>query len=741
MNKAEHPNIFQKLYTKIRHLSLFSRRRQRSIVARVLGIMMLWGMVVYLFAIAGIWWGSSRVLEDNFRKQAAEWLQKLDEMGTPLFASQDASQFASVRDQVLRFPELAYLRFYDADNKTIAEYMSDGLDGEKIPGLSSTEFKHLRKLAGSKDPILMQPQNHELSLLVAAAPVVVRKLTSDSLMTLDLSENRHESFNVIGYVELGLDFSSYRDQLLTNIAWGSLFILGLFIIAAIIGRILIKKSLSPLVDLKIPLARLAGGDTSVRVDGNQEADEEIRVIAEALNTTISALQSRDDKLQLLANYDSLTGLINKHSFHHQLQLEVARVREADDCSALFFIDLDRFKHVNDTLGHVAGDRLLAQVADILRNRMREDDVIARFGGDEFTVIARSVNEKDAESIARSIVSSLQDFVFVEGGRSFNIFCSVGVVMIEPEEISIDTLFSNADMACYQAKSQGRNCYYVFDPEEQEALREKADISWSKQISDAIANDHLQLCFQPIMSLAEGGTHLFEVLVRLKKDNGEIVSPNVFLPAAERLGLANEIDYWVIEHAFERLAKLLGQGQKVCFTINLSARVFESAELANNIRKYARRYKINPSFVIFEITEQTAVRHLDRAIRRIQELSGMGYSFALDDFGVGFSSFNYLKRLPVDFLKIDGTFVENLVSDPVDQAMIRSIIQIARTLNKKTIAEYVQDAETLDMLKRYGIDYVQGYYLGEPDQEFDSQKYEAAIKKSRSNVIAMKKNQT
>ena len=729
-------NIFYVLYTRLRRLSLFSRRRSRSLVNRILWILMVWGILVYALAIAGIWWGSSKVIEDNFSSQAIDWVKKLDELGTPLYATEDKSLFHSIEDHVSRFPELSYLRYYQADtNELFAEYRSIKLEERKIPRLTPTQFESLRLNVEAESPLFIHTAESDLSLIQAAAPIVIRSIQSDGLMDFNLEQDQEqvESYKIIGFLELGLDFGIYRQKLIKNISLGSLFIAALFVVSSILGRMVIKSSLSQLTNLRKPLAKLASGDTDVYV--HSEGDEEIVAIANALNTTISALKSRDEKLRRLANYDALTGLLNKHNFNIQLKYELERVVAENDSSALLFIDLDQFKYVNDNLGHAAGDRLLSQVADLFKHRIRQDDVLSRFGGDEFTIIARSVSEKDAESIANSIIKQMQNFIFVENDQAFNIYCSIGVVMIKGEQFSAEEVFSQADMACFQAKSEGRNRYHMFDAREQEEIRKSADIGWSKRINDAIKNDYFVLYYQPIVSLREDTREHYEVLLRLNVDD-EVLAPTAFLPASERLGVAIDIDYWVVRNAIRKISEFKADGRKVVLSINLSGRIFESPDLVDQVQRYIKQYDVEPELIIFEITEQTAVRQIERASQRINELVEIGCKFALDDFGVGFSSFNYLKHLPVNILKIDGDFIADMTKDPVDQAMVQSMIQIAGTLGKETVAEYVQDAATMEMLKQFGADYVQGFYLGEPTTATTTQYYAEAIEKITTNVIKL-----
>lgn len=723
------------LIDRIRRTALFSRRKSSSLVNRIIWLLLVWSVIVYLLGVAGLWWSSNKVIEDNFSQQAKDWVAKLDELGTPLYATNEGFLFQSIEDHVRRFPEIAYLRYYDSSNNTIiASYQSSMMGGKKVPELTPSIIEKLRLNIDSDQPVLIETAKQALSLVQVAAPIVTRSIRIENMMDLDLNNTHAETYKIIGYLELGLDFSRYQKKLIENIFIGSFAVAILLLVAAIVGRIIVKRSLRSLTNMRKPLEQLANGEIDVHVKA--EGDEEIVAIATALNTTIKALKSRNEELRQLANYDALTGLLNKHNFNIQLKQEMQRIADEADTSALLFIDLDQFKHVNDSLGHAAGDRLLKQVADLLKSRIRDADVISRFGGDEFTIIARSIEQQDARMIAQSILKAMQKFIFIEDGQAFNIYCSIGVVFIEGRRFSAEEVFSQADMSCFHAKSEGRNRYHMFDLSEQEALRKNADISWSERITDAIENDYFTLFYQPVIGLAENATEYYEVLLRMVMEDGEVIHPNAFLPAALRLGMAADIDYWVVRNCLRKLAQCTADGRQVDLSINLSAHIFQATDLIEKIKRYISQYNVEPGQLIFEITEQAAVSHIDKAIIMIEGLKALGCRVALDEFGVGFSSFNHLKRLPVDILKIDGGFISDMVGDPVDQSMVQAIIKIAKTLNKITVAEYVQDAATLEILKRFGVDYVQGYYLSKPVKDISLEYFDNAMGHIDSNILPL-----
>jgi diguanylate cyclase (GGDEF)-like protein len=522
------------------------------------------------------------------------------------------------------------------------------------------------------------------------------------------------SNNVIeeAYIDLGLDFSLYQQRLTDNIMLGSALISLTFLFAVIIGRILTQKALRPLSDLREPLDRLAKGDTDVWVDKCD--DEELAAISNAINVTILAIKGRDEKLRRLADYDALTGLMNKRKFNSVLEREKKRVAKEKDSSALLFIDLDQFKYVNDTLGHAAGDRLLVQVADLLTARMRDGDIVSRLGGDEFTVLARSVDEQGAINIAQSIVKEMQNFIFMEEGKKFNIYCSVGIALIENDKFTAEEVFSHVDMACYSAKSEGRNRYHLY--QEGEVDDNKMDMGWSHRIKQAILNDSFMLHFQPVVTVADSDHARYEVLLRMMDKELGLVMPGVFIPAAERLGLATEIDYWVIRSSMKMLQEQNKKNNHIQLFVNLSGQLFSDPEFVNRIINTLDDFDIDASQIIFELTERAAVGNINIACQKMEKLKEAGFKFAIDDFGSGFSSFVYLKNMPVDIVKIEGEFVERLTSDEVDRAMVKSMIDIAKACGKEVVAEFVCDGETLEILQDYGVDYVQGYFIAEPKPE-------------------------
>jgi diguanylate cyclase (GGDEF)-like protein/PAS domain S-box-containing protein len=420
------------------------------------------------------------------------------------------------------------------------------------------------------------------------------------------------------------------------------------------------------------------------------------------------------QLSYHAEHDPLTGMFNRRYFQEELERTVARVaRNSSDC-ALFYIDLDQFKYINDTLGHAAGDRLLVDVATLLSSHVREGDLLARFGGDEFTLLLYNIDKQDVLRAADNFRTLCDNYRFNADEKSFTISCSIGIVMIDTTVATAEELLSHADMACNLAKQQGRNRAKLYDPADLGKADMAADMNWASQVRDMLEHDKFQLVYQPIVATVDGTVNDYEVLVRMICNDGQIILPGGFMPAAERFGLIHSVDRWIVSRAIRQLANLHACGHRTSFSINLSGKAFEDAALLSLIQDLLDSTGLDPAWVTFEITETAAIANLTAAEEFITALKDIGCQFALDDFGSGFSSFAYLKHLPVDKLKIDGAFVKGMAHSSVDQAMVESMNQVAHALGKRTVAECVENNETLVLLREMGVDLAQGNYLGRPE---------------------------
>lgn len=435
---------------------------------------------------------------------------------------------------------------------------------------------------------------------------------------------------------------------------------------------------------------------------------------------ITSKKAYENELTYQAQHDSLTGIYNRKYFQQELERVVSRVaRSAADC-AVFYMDLDQFKYVNDTVGHGAGDKLLLETTELLRSHIREGDLLARFGGDEFTVLLYNLDREEACTVAEGIRKLFENYQFLDSGKSFNVTLTLGIACITNQTKSADEVLSQADIACNIAKSNGRNRVHIAEPGNNEKDGLANDMGWATRVRDAFENDNFSLLYQPIISVASGSINDYEVLLRMHRENGDVILPGGFMPAAERFGLVHNVDRWVVTNALTHLDSLTTQfNSDLRFAINLSGRAFEDKQLLPLIQGLIDDSQLSPSQLTFEITETAAIANLKDASKFISKLKDLGCEFALDDFGSGFCSFSYLKKLPVDKLKIDGSFVKNMAETQVDQAMVQSMNQIAQALGKKTIAEFVENNETLQLLKSYGVDFAQGNYLGIPTAQINS----------------------
>lgn len=434
----------------------------------------------------------------------------------------------------------------------------------------------------------------------------------------------------------------------------------------------------------------------------------------AIMADISERKAMMDRLRFLAEHDALTGLHNRQFFSEELERVVQRaLRQTCAPFALLYVDLDNFKFVNDSLGHLAGDQVLVEIAGMLEKRSRKTDLLARLGGDEFAVLLYGVNPIQAQQVAENYRLALADYVFRHQGRVVDVGCSIGVAVFDSRIRTREELMVRADIACHMAKRAGRNAVHVYAAEDRANLDVAlADMGWTRRIKQALEHNGFLVAIQPIVSIRRKQVSGYELLLRMRGENGEIIAPSSFITAAERFGLISSIDRWVVRRA---LALLAGQhiepGMRL--SINLSAVSIGDNELLELIGREIRQRGIEAHRLTFELTETAAMNDLAAAIDFLARLQALGCATALDDFGVGYSSFAYLKDLPVDYVKIDGSFVRDIVSDGVQLAMVKSMNEIARAMGKQTVAEFVENEDVLRMLGEIGVDYAQGYFTGRP----------------------------
>ena len=424
------------------------------------------------------------------------------------------------------------------------------------------------------------------------------------------------------------------------------------------------------------------------------------------------------KLAHQATHEPLTGLLNRRAFEQSVQRLLESKCAAQEEHAVCYLDLDQFKIINDTCGHIAGDELLRQLSDLLSHQIRKGDTLARLGGDEFGVLMEYCTTAQAQRVADALRESIQDFRFVWDNKRFSLGVSIGLVPVNEGSGSVAAVLSAADGACYAAKDAGRNRIHVYREDDATLARRRGDMLWLARINHALEENRFFLYFQPIAPVtdaADKGAH-YELLIRMEDEDGQIVLPGLFLPTVERYDLATKLDRWVISTAFEWLSRQPERLNDLFLcAINLSGCSLANNEFLNFVSSQFDKHHIPPNKICFEITETAAIANLSNATRFIKALKQLGCQFALDDFGSGLSSFAYLKNLPVDFLKIDGVFVKGIADDPIDLAMVKSINEIGHAMGKQTIAEFVENKVILDKLKRrdIGVDYAQGYAIGRP----------------------------
>ena len=415
-----------------------------------------------------------------------------------------------------------------------------------------------------------------------------------------------------------------------------------------------------------------------------------------------------------AKHDSLTGLVNRNEFDRQLKRVLKKAKDTEVNSILCYLDLDHFKVVNDAAGHSAGDQLLVRLAHMLEDKVRSSDIVARLGGDEFGIILEGCPLNNAMSVCEDIQRSINQYIFEWDKQSYKVGVSIGIAMITDKSTNEALIMSQADMACYRAKELGRNQMHVAHTDDTAIMERSSEFAYVSAITDALNNDRIFLMKQPIVSVANHNKEIshYEILSRIIDTKSNIITPNEFIKVAERYGMIAGLDRFVIKKAFQYHLQEYSD-RNVLMSINLSGNTISDPNILDFINRELEKTKIDPSCVCFEITETAAISSITKAINVITKLKDTGVKFALDDFGSGLSSFGYLKDLPVDFLKIDGAFVKNMVKSEKDRAIVRSINEVAKVMGMQTIAEFVENNEILEILKEIGVDYAQGYGIAEP----------------------------
>lgn len=554
--------------------------------------------------------------------------------------------------------------------------------------------------------------------------VVMQESTLDiTMVRVFTTEPKHV---LIGYIFVAIDKASliedHRQAFIKNVGF---ITLGLMLCSILVYWV--SRSISqPIREMTAALKKFMVGNEGVRkvkhtlpeIQTLQTTLNEIsREMQHAEADMRDRIQDAQAQLRYQARHDALTGLVNRQELERRLQQALEDIKQHRASHIFCYMDLDQFRVINDTCGHLAGDEMLRQISMILSQRIRAEDTFARLGGDEFGLLLSYCEVEKAIEITAQLRQMVETFRFMHEGRLFQTGISIGIVEITADLKDVGQITRHADAACYVAKDNGRNQIHLFHPEDDVLLKRHVEMEWVSRINEAIDHNDFVLYCQGIYPLQQRDLPPFyEVLIRKRDEQGGIIPPAEFLPSAERYQLMTKIDRWVIQHAFMALQPLFRmqlQAKPFIVSINLSGMSLGDPTLLAYIKDCFSTYDIPANHVCFEVTETSAIINIDNTIKLIQELKRMGTRFMLDDFGSGMSSFSYLKHLPVDFLKMDGSYVRDITHNKVDLAMAKAIQSVAESMEIQTIAEYVEDLAALECLKEMGVGYAQGFYLNKP----------------------------
>lgn len=517
--------------------------------------------------------------------------------------------------------------------------------------------------------------------------VLDNNLTDMTAHDLRLIMDQFDEWRLIPIIALTKESQWDHSQVLTDLGHG---------VTSLLYRPLTAESFPPAVTTAL----------AVKKERDEASQRQL-----LLEDELASLKVMEARLQFSVTHDDLTGLANRRHLEQALELSITQTLNFNNTSALFYIDLDSFKVLNNAEGHEAGDALLVQVAHSLRRYFATDDTLVRIGSDEYAVLVDNIDEESAKDHAEGLRALFDGYSFEFNDHFYHLSVSIGVKLIEGmDNLSAGEILSHANQACFTAKNRGRNRVHLFCTEDREMHSLRHSVEWAPRIRAALKQESFLLEFQPIHSVASDNVTHYECLIRMRGEDNTLYYPNDFIPVAEAMGLIQQIDLWVVNQAFDLMNKM---SSEISITINLSGNIFLDQNLYPLVEKKLSQTGIEPHRIVFEITETSAISNFDQTKEMVERLRSLGCRFALDDFGAGFNSYSYLKHFPVDILKIDGGFITNLVNDSVDQLLVKSMIDIAHSLGKKVVAEYVEEQNTLDLLKSYGVDYIQGYLVGKP----------------------------
>jgi len=563
--------------------------------------------------------------------------------------------------------------------------------------------------------------------LVYFAPVTRTRVVVDDFAEMGgEAPLAQEQEQILGWVGLEVSRDSTRNSQREAVEHSLLIVLGGLAAGLLLAWRIGREITRPVLALTRAVGRIGEGHLEARVEADAGAElgllqRGVNRMAEHLQDMHSRMQERIDlataKLVYQASHDALTGLINRREFEQRLERALAGATVQGREHVLCFLDLDQFKVINDTCGHAAGDELLRQLAMLFRNGLRERDTLARLGGDEFALLLENCSLPDALVVAESVRSEVQRFRFKWQDRIFSVGISIGMVAINRSSAVVDEVLSAADAACYVAKDRGRNQIHVYEARDLELARHRSEMQWIARIHSALEESRLELFWQgitPADGRDDGVCHV-ELLLRMRGDDGELIPPMAFIPAAERYSAMTAIDAWVVDEAIRLAVRHLAakKRRRLLLGVNLSGTSIKDPEFRQRLlAKLAAKPEVGEC-LCFEITETAAIGNLSAANQFIAGMRGFGCRLALDDFGSGLSSFGYLKNLTVDFLKIDGVFVRDLINNPVDRSMVEAINRIGHIMHLRTVAEFAENDATLAMLREIGVDFVQGEGVHRP----------------------------
>jgi diguanylate cyclase (GGDEF)-like protein len=651
-------------------------------------------VLVEVIMISAIVWNSQRLTDNHLRQQfelrRAEASRLLRAALAPAMAQHDYAAVEETLREAQQLQGMRYLVMFDDEDRRIASASTMQVQGDSAIAL-------LRALP--KDPERM-----------------------------DFHIPIHIGSRAYGELLVGLDLRfllQARQEILTqNIA---LAIAGILLTTAILAAIALWLT-RHLAALSAASRALAEGKTfpPLAKDGHDDIGQLIGTfnhMAKTLQQRMEDLQASEqtqrelaERLAFIAERDPLTGLANRVRFSNEMERVIGLLQRGHEHQgALLYFDIDEFKTINDSFGHRAGDEVLVLTAQTFGMQVRSEELFARLGGDEFVILAPGASRQEAEVLAERIVGAVRGLAFDFSQRRLSLTLSLGIALFPEHGQESESLVSHADAAMYQAKASGKNCWRIYRPELDDSEQMLHQLGWNERIQRALDSQSLVLHFQGVHSVQTGQVSHYEALVRMidPEDRSQLLMPGSFIPAAEKSGRIIDIDRWVIRDAI----RILGEDPDLpSLAINISARSFGEPGMTDLIRANLTAYQVEPARLIVELTETAALANIHDAELFIHDLRSLGCTVCLDDFGVGFSSFAYLKQLSADILKIDGMFIRNLPTDPDDQVFVRAIVEIARGLGKKTVAEFVGDAATLVILNKLGVDYAQGYYLSRPEAE-------------------------